>query len=84
MAKALENHPDLIILDIALPKLNGIEVLNKLRSDDWGKEAQIIMLTNSSLPSDISDSLNNKIMKYIVKVDWSFEDIIKQIKSLLY
>ena len=84
MAKALENHPDLIILDIALPKLNGIEVLNKLRSDDWGKEAQIIMLTDSSLPSDISDSLNNKIMKYIVKVDWSFEDIIKQIKSLLY
>ena len=43
---ALAERPDLILLDIIMPGMHGIEVINKLREDRWGKEVPIIILTN--------------------------------------
>lgn len=43
---ALEKHPDLITLDVAMPSLDGISALRRLREDSWGKTAKVIMLTS--------------------------------------
>ena len=43
---ALENHPDLILLDLLLPKLSGQNFLKSLREDQWGQTVQVIVLTN--------------------------------------
>lgn len=43
---ALEKHPDLITLDVAMPKLDGISALRRLREDSWGKQAKVVMLTS--------------------------------------
>src|SRR3989304_617137 len=43
---ALSKHPDLIVLDLLMPKMNGITMLKKLREDEWGKNASVIILTN--------------------------------------
>src|SRR5450759_3914675 len=43
---ALEEHPDLVLLDIRMPKMDGMTVLKHLRADAWGEDANVIILTN--------------------------------------
>jgi len=46
LEKALAERPDLILLDIVMPKIDGMAMLEKLREDAWGKDVQVIVLTN--------------------------------------
>lgn len=78
---ALAKHPDLILLDIILPGINGMEMLNKLRKDAWGKDALVILLTNLNEPAQVSDGLAQHVHAYIVKSDWTLEDIVKKVKE---
>lgn len=78
---ALAKHPDLILLDIILPGINGMEMLNKLRKDAWGKDALVILLTNLNEPVKVSDGLAQNVYDYIVKSDWTLEDIVKKVKE---
>lgn len=48
LSVALREHPDLIVLDILMPKMDGIEMARQLRLDAWGKTAKVIILTNLS------------------------------------
>jgi DNA-binding response OmpR family regulator len=62
-------QPDLVLLDIMLPQLSGDEVLRQIRSNDWGKETKVIMLTNIS-ESEAPDGLNELgFSRYIVKAN---------------
>jgi len=80
---ALARHPDLILLDIILPGINGMEMLNKLRKDAWGKDALVILLSNLEEPAKVSDGLVQNVHDYIVKLDWTLEDIVKKVKEAL-
>jgi DNA-binding response OmpR family regulator len=82
LALALEKKPDLILLDIILPKLDGISMLKKLRQDAWGKTALVIILTNLNSPNDIAEAVE-WAQDYLVKADWKIEDIIKHVKEKL-
>ncbi len=82
---ALVEHPDLILLDLTLPKMDGMTMLKKLREDLWGKNVPVIILTN--LPSNDEDR-NRDITKleptyYFMKVDKSMEEIVDAIKERL-
>lgn len=55
---ALETHPDLIILDIHMPDLNGYQVYQRLQEDAWGKQAKIIVLTASETTENIAKNIN--------------------------
>jgi chemotaxis family two-component system response regulator Rcp1 len=59
--------PDLILLDINLPKLDGIEVLNQIKTHPFLKRIPVIMLTTSSAEADILKSYNNYANCYISK-----------------
>lgn len=80
---AKEQHPDLILLDILLPKLDGMEVLKKLREDAWGKEAEIILLTNLSGSEKVAEATGLGAYNYLVKSDWKLEDVVKKVKETL-
>jgi len=83
LARALEEHPDLILVDIRMPKMNGIEMLEKLRKDPWGKSVPVVMLTNLSGEQEITDSMHLKINRYIIKVDTTPIEIVKEVKTIL-
>ena len=42
---ATSHHPDIILLDLVMPKMDGITMLSKLRQDEWGKTAKVIVLS---------------------------------------
>jgi CheY-like chemotaxis protein len=76
-----EHHPDLILLDINLPKMSGHEVLIYLKNDDKFKSIPVIMLTTSSSERDILLSYNNHVNCYITKpIDVS--DFMKAITKI--
>lgn len=82
---ALREHPDLILLDILMPRMDGMIMLQKLRQDEWGKGAPVIILTNvSPNASSVIDSvLKNEPAYYLVKSDVKLEGIVEKIKDVL-
>ncbi|NCT11102.1 MAG: response regulator [Flavobacteriia bacterium] len=59
--------PDLVLLDINLPFFNGIEILEKIKTNDDLKKIPVIMLTTSNRPEDIKNAYNNHCNGYIEK-----------------
>ncbi|MDO8657627.1 MAG: response regulator [Candidatus Levybacteria bacterium] len=82
---ALKEHPDLILLDILMPKMDGMLMLQKLREDEWGKKAPVIILTNVSPNAStiIESVLKNEPAYYLVKSDVKLEGIVEKIKDVL-
>ena len=80
---ALKEHPDLILLDLILPKMNGMTMLRKLRKDDWGSNVQVVILTNLSAIEKTAEALESKVYDYLVKTNWRLEDIVKKVKERL-
>lgn len=75
------SRPDLILLDLNLPKINGKEVLKKIKTDEKLKRIPIIILTTSSSHDDIMETYSNYANSFITKpLDW--EQFINVIKSI--
>jgi two-component system, chemotaxis family, response regulator Rcp1 len=75
--------PDIILLDINLPKIDGKEVLSTMKSDPLLKTIPVIMLTTSSADSDIQESYENHANCYVIKpVDLNkFMEVIRSIED---
>lgn len=80
---ALENKPDLILLDLVMPVMDGMEMCSELRKDKWGKDANVIILTNLSDAEKASDAVKMDAYDYLVKADWKLEDVVQKIKDKL-
>jgi CheY-like chemotaxis protein len=83
LQKALTEHPDLILMDIIMPRMDGITVLKKLRADPWGKNVPVIILTNLNTAETVENSIKNGVYDYLVKIDYTLDDLIKIISKRL-
>ncbi|OHB21912.1 MAG: hypothetical protein A2939_01430 [Parcubacteria group bacterium RIFCSPLOWO2_01_FULL_48_18] len=84
LASALQEHPDLILMDVIMPKVDGLTMTRRLREDEWGKNARILYLT--SLESDekiMNQLLENRPAYYLIKTAWTLDDIVDRVRSLL-
>jgi len=80
---ALKEHPKVILLDIILPKMHGLNVLKKIREDEWGKTASIIFLTNLSDGELVAKAMESEVYDFLIKKDWSLQDIVNQVRKKL-
>ncbi len=86
---ALKEHPDMILLDLIMPKVDGLTMLKDLRKDSWGVHAEVIILTNISDASKVAEVLAtgfgdiNNTYEYMVKTDWSLDAVVSKIKQRL-
>ena len=80
---ALKEKPDLILLDLIMPIVDGMAVLRELRKNAWGKEVPVILLTNLNETEKITEAVESKVYEYLVKSDWSLDDVVKKIKEKL-
>jgi len=80
---AQEEKPDLILLDIILPKMNGFEVLKRIKRNRDTSQILVVILTNLSNISDVQKTLDLGATTYLVKADFHLEDVLKKIKEVL-
>lgn len=78
---ALKEHPDLILLDILMPKMDGLEMLKNLRADEWGRKVPVIVLTNLSDNDDIAKAVEEDVFEYFVKTDIRIDEVIERIRE---
>ena len=83
VAKAKEVLPDLILLDIMMPKLDGISVLWELKANPATAKIPVIVLTNIGDVETISKIVEAGAVDYLLKSDQSVDDIIQKVKDVL-
>ena len=65
--RSIDNKPKMILLDIQMPKVDGLEVLKRIRSDEQTKDIPVIVLTTSKEQQDIVDAYHLNVNAYILK-----------------
>ncbi|MFQ5493282.1 MAG: response regulator [Candidatus Dojkabacteria bacterium] len=83
--KQVEKHePHMILLDIAMPKMDGIKFMQKLRGDEKNTDTKVIILTNYQADDRIISGLaGTNPSYYLVKSEWNISDIIGKVREVL-
>jgi len=80
---AKSEKPDLILLDLILPRINGFEVLKQLKIDEETKSIPIIILTNLEKAEDIQKALELGAATYLVKANYTLAEVVEKVKKAL-
>lgn len=82
--KALkESKPDLVLLDIILPKMDGFELLKKMKADKNLKDVPVILLTNLSQKDEVKKGLELGANDYLIKAHFMPSEVVKKIKQTI-
>ena len=76
-------QPDIILLDLQMPEMNGAEALEEIRKHDWGKNIPVIILTNMGEEESPKELKKLGIESYIVKADLTPSQVVERVKSTL-
>jgi len=80
---ARSKKPDLILLDLVLPKVHGFEVLKELKSDLGTKDIPIIVLTNLEAIEDVNKAIELGAKTYLVKTQYNLEEVVEKVKKAI-
>jgi CheY-like chemotaxis protein len=80
---AKSEKPDLILLDLILPRKDGFEVLKELKEDEATKEIPVIVLTNLEDIESIEKAIGLGATTYLVKAQYTLEEVIQKVKKAL-
>ena len=88
LSQAFSKKPDLIILDMIMPNMDGMAMLRKLREDEWGKKAKVFILSNVGDGGKLSEAveaglIESGISDYVLKVDCRPKDLMQQVNKRL-
>ena len=75
--------PDVVLLDIILPKKDGYEIIKEIKSDEKIKDIPVILLTNLGGLNDIEKALALGATTYLVKGDYQVKEIVEKVKEVL-
>lgn len=75
--------PDLILLDLIMPKMDGFEVLKRLKADEETKDIPVIVLTNLEAIGDVGKAIELGATTYLVKAQYSLEEVLEKVKKAL-
>ncbi len=74
--------PDIMLLDIIMPRMSGLEMLKVMRSEKLAPDAVVVVLTNQSQSSDIEEAKRLNVDGYIVKASTIPSEVLKEVKKI--
>ncbi|MES2749468.1 MAG: response regulator transcription factor [Patescibacteria group bacterium] len=80
---AVAEKPDLILMDLMMPIMDGHEMLRRLRQDPWGQTAHVVVLSAMDDVANIGHAHEAKLEDYIVKAHTSLDELVKRVKELI-
>ena len=83
LRSAKGERPDLILLDLILPKMDGFEVLRGLKASEETKDIPVIILTNLEETENIQKTLELGATTYLVKSSYTLEEVVKKVEKTL-
>jgi len=83
LKSALEVKPDIILLDIIIPKIDGFMVLKKIKSDPSTKNVPVILLTNLGQEEDIKKGQEEGAADYLVKANMTPSEVVDKVREVL-
>lgn len=83
LEKALADHPDFIIVDNLMPNTDGFYFLENIRKDEWGKDALVVMWSNSHDSTTMARAKKIGILDFMIKSDWEYRDVVKKVREYL-
>jgi CheY-like chemotaxis protein len=78
-----EEKPDIILLDVIMPGMNGIEVLKKIKEDPENKNIPVVVLTNIDTDEKVAEAIENEALDYLLKTDQTLEGIVEYVQNKL-
>lgn len=81
---SLNGRPDFIVLDIMMPQLSGLDLLEKLRQDPKGKDIPVIILTNLTEKEEEQRAISLGVKEYLLKANLTPGDIVEKVKKYLF
>lgn len=82
LEKALTAHPDLIMLDLMMPIMDGLTMFKLLRKDHWGATVPVIMLTGAD-KENITSWVDGEELDYLMKENWMMDEVVAKVRSRL-
>jgi DNA-binding response OmpR family regulator len=83
VAMVKDFKPDMILLDLEMPEMNGDEALKQIRSHDWGKTVPVIILTNLGEEEAPKSLKTLGVTSYIVKANLTPSEVVSRVKKAL-
>lgn len=84
LVEVKKKKPDIVMLDILLPKLDGFAVLSKLKADPEVKDIPVILLTNLGQKDDVEKGLQMGASDYLIKAHFKPSEVVDKIKKVLH
>jgi len=81
LEKIKSNKPDLILLDIVMPKMGGFEVMEILRKDEELKKIPIIIISNSGQPVELDRAKELGVVDWLIKTDFDPQEVVDKVKK---
>ena len=76
-------RPDIVLLDIQMPHMDGVEALTKIRANEWGKNLPVLILTNLGEEEAPSELKELGVLEYIVKAALTPKQVVEKVKAAL-
>ncbi len=83
LEKARSEAPTIILLDVMMPKANGMEVLQRLKADSETKHIPVVMLSNLAGENDVETALSHGAVKYIIKSEYDPKEIADMVEEII-
>jgi CheY-like chemotaxis protein len=83
LTKIAASNPTIILLDVMMPKMNGLQVLERLKADPVTRNIPVIMLTNLAGQQDAETALSKGAVKYIIKSEHEPKEIADMVKEII-